>query len=132
MLLQAISILKQLGWEKFSALPRLHAKLEAMRIAWADRDRFYGDPEKVEVPIARLLSADYAKEMADKVNVALENKKPVPLVLDSNNGRGNDQHFSRGQKRKYDRDHVDSWQQLWRACFGGGIRLSARPRDVAI
>ncbi|MEO5803603.1 MAG: gamma-glutamyltransferase [Verrucomicrobiota bacterium] len=88
MLLEAISILKALGWQKLSSLPRLHSKLEVLRIAWADRLRFFGDPEKVKVPMNRLLSLHYIEEMAEKVRVALKENKPVPLELDSINDEG--------------------------------------------
>jgi gamma-glutamyltranspeptidase/glutathione hydrolase len=88
MLLEAISVLKKLEWKKLSALLRLQAKLEAMRIAWSDRERFYGDPEKVKVPVERLLSSRHAEEMAEKVRAALKGKRPVALDLDSSDDAG--------------------------------------------
>ena len=88
MMLEAMSILKTLGWPKFSPLERLHAKLEALRIAWGDRAKYFGDPEKVKVPIDKLLSRNYAGEMAENVRRALNEKKPVPLTLDSSEDEG--------------------------------------------
>lgn len=38
----------------------LHLMVEAKKIAFADRDRYISDPEKVAVPVAHLLSKDYA------------------------------------------------------------------------
>ena len=35
---------------------------EAMKLAFADREHFYGDPNHVEVPLATLLSEDYNAE----------------------------------------------------------------------
>ena len=87
-LLEAASILKELRWEKLSALERLHAKLEALRISWADRNQYFGDPDFIDVPIQLLLSRDYAQEMADKVRAALGKGTPVPLKTDSSTDEG--------------------------------------------
>ncbi len=88
MMLEAISILKSLNWSKLSALPRLHAKLEALRIAWKDRNEFFGDSEKVRVPIEKLLSQNHAEEMAEKIRRALKDQKPVSQKTDSSNDEG--------------------------------------------
>jgi gamma-glutamyltranspeptidase/glutathione hydrolase len=40
----------------------IHTVIEAAKLAFADRERFYGDPRFVEVPLAWLLSKDYAEE----------------------------------------------------------------------
>jgi len=38
----------------------VHTLVECMKLAYADREVFYGDPDVVEVPLATLLSDDYA------------------------------------------------------------------------
>lgn len=38
----------------------IHTLAEALKLALADRDRYYGDPEFVKIPMAELLSKDYA------------------------------------------------------------------------
>jgi gamma-glutamyltranspeptidase/glutathione hydrolase len=40
----------------------VHVVVEAMKLAYADREAYYGDPDFAEVPIDRLLSDDYAAE----------------------------------------------------------------------
>src|SRR5258707_8465634 len=40
----------------------LHAMIEAKKIAWADRAKFYADPEFAKIPLAGLLSKGYATE----------------------------------------------------------------------
>src|SRR5437868_264787 len=40
----------------------LHAMIEAKKIAWADRAKFYADPAFAKIPLAGLLSKEYAAE----------------------------------------------------------------------
>jgi gamma-glutamyltranspeptidase/glutathione hydrolase len=82
--LEALMILKELGWEKRPPDdPRTtHAQLETLRLAWDDRLRFFGDPEKGEVPLKRLLSEEHARESAAKVEKAIAEKKPAPTESD--------------------------------------------------
>jgi gamma-glutamyltranspeptidase / glutathione hydrolase len=40
----------------------IHTVTEAAKLAFADREAWYGDPRQSEVPLAALLSADYAAE----------------------------------------------------------------------
>ncbi len=42
--------------------PYLHYLIEAIKLACADREAFFGDPKYVDVPIAGLLSPEYADE----------------------------------------------------------------------
>ncbi len=88
MFLESISILKALDWKKLPALQRLHAKLEAMRIGWADRLEYFGDPEKIDVPMEKLLSSNHVSAMAEKVRTALKTQQPVALRIDSTEDEG--------------------------------------------
>src|SRR6059058_4241707 len=40
----------------------LHAMIEAKKIAWADRAKFYADPAFAKIPLTKLISKDYAAE----------------------------------------------------------------------
>src|SRR6476646_1603933 len=46
----------------------LHAMIEAKKIAWADRAKFYADPAFAKVPLAGLLSKEYAAERRKLIN----------------------------------------------------------------
>jgi gamma-glutamyltranspeptidase/glutathione hydrolase len=46
----------------------LHTLIELKKLAFADRDRWVADPEKVDVPIARLLDPDYLRARAHLVD----------------------------------------------------------------
>ncbi|NKM18200.1 gamma-glutamyltransferase family protein [Rhizobium laguerreae] len=62
--LQTLSILK--GFDLAAMDPAgadfVHTVVEAMKLAFADREVYYGDPDFSEVPIAHLLSETYAAE----------------------------------------------------------------------
>src|SRR5438105_8330627 len=46
----------------FGSAQALHTMIEAKKIAWADRAKFYADPEFAKIPLAGLLSKEYATE----------------------------------------------------------------------
>ena len=52
----------------------IHACTEAVKLAFSDRHTYYGDPDMVEVPMAGLLSKDFAAERRN----ALDMKKAWP------------------------------------------------------
>lgn len=60
-----------------SSTAELHNKIEAMKLAYADLYRHNGDPRFAEVPVAGLLSGEYAKERAALIDPAKANCTPV-------------------------------------------------------
>lgn len=63
-LAQVINILKgyDLASLEHNGAEHLHLVIEAVKLAFADRERLLGDPRFVEVPVDRLISDDYADE----------------------------------------------------------------------
>ncbi|MDC7784285.1 gamma-glutamyltransferase [Rhodoplanes sp. TEM] len=45
-----------------------HLQIEAMKLAYADRAAFLGDADQVDVPLAKLLSKDYAAELRRSID----------------------------------------------------------------
>ena len=54
-----------IGWHSPAAI---HLAVEAMRRAYADRNFYLGDPDFVEMPLARLLSQAYADSLATTID----------------------------------------------------------------
>ncbi|MDO5620969.1 MAG: gamma-glutamyltransferase [Paracoccus sp. (in: a-proteobacteria)] len=46
----------------------LHLMAEAMKLAYADRSEYLGDPDFVDVPVDALMSKEYAAAMRDKIS----------------------------------------------------------------
>jgi gamma-glutamyltranspeptidase/glutathione hydrolase len=62
--LQVLAILKGVDIAAMDPLGAdfAHTVIEAMKLAFADREAYYGDPEHVEVPLSYLLSEEYNAE----------------------------------------------------------------------
>src|SRR5207248_5343705 len=64
MLLQTLRLLEPLDIAAMDPLGPdfLHTVVEALKLGFADRDTMYGDPDAVHVPLATLLSNEYADQ----------------------------------------------------------------------
>ncbi len=58
--------LKSLGWHHPDAL---HLMVEAMKIAYADRSEYLGDPDFFKVPVQQLISPAYAKQRRQEIRI---------------------------------------------------------------
>ncbi|MBV9503378.1 MAG: gamma-glutamyltransferase family protein [Acidobacteriia bacterium] len=63
-MLEALNILEgfDLPALKLNSAEYIHTLVEALKLAYADRDTYYGDPKFVQVPSERLLSKEYGAE----------------------------------------------------------------------
>jgi gamma-glutamyltranspeptidase / glutathione hydrolase len=60
----------------FGSAPLLHLEAEVMRRAFTDRNRWLGDPDHVEMPLDRLLSRAYARELFAGIDLARATPTP--------------------------------------------------------
>ena len=82
-LLQTLRILEGFDLAAMGAgsADALHTTVEAIKLAYADRDRYYGDPDFVRVPGDVLLSAPYAalrRALIDPKHASLEQRPGDP------------------------------------------------------
>ena len=77
---QTLAIMAQFDLAKigFGSADYCHLLIEAMKLAYADREQYYGDPQHVKVPAGVLLSTDYAKARAKLIDMARANLELRP------------------------------------------------------
>src|SRR5882672_7546619 len=70
-MLQALAILRRFDLRAMGpgSADYLHLLIEATKLAFADREQYYGDPSKVMIPSEVLLSEAYAKARADLIDM---------------------------------------------------------------
>ncbi|MBT5030777.1 MAG: gamma-glutamyltransferase family protein [Proteobacteria bacterium] len=70
MLLQALNILENFDLQAMghNSEDYVHTVIEALKLAYADRDTYYADQDFVSVPAAGLLSKEYARERAAQID----------------------------------------------------------------
>jgi gamma-glutamyltranspeptidase / glutathione hydrolase len=87
-LLETLNILEQFDLKsmKRNSGPYIHTIVEALKLAYADRDSYYGDQAFVESPAEGLLSKEYAKQRALQIDALHASKSYLagnPLPFDS-------------------------------------------------
>ncbi len=77
---QALKILESLDLSKlgYSAPKYIHTVVEALKLSFADRERYYGDPVFVDVPMAGLVSDRYATVRRTLIHDAAWPELPPP------------------------------------------------------
>jgi gamma-glutamyltranspeptidase/glutathione hydrolase len=74
-MIEALNILEgfNLADLKLNSADYIHTLVEALKLAYADRDTYYGDPKFVKIPAERLLSKEYGaerrKEITDRASL---------------------------------------------------------------
>ena len=83
-MLEALNVLEgyDLRAMKHNSADYIHTLTEAMKLGFADRDRYYGDPDFVRVPASELLSKEYAavrRSLIDEKRASLEHRPGDPV-----------------------------------------------------
>src|SRR5689334_9961050 len=78
-MIEALNILEGFDLKKMghNSPEYLHTLIEAVKLAFADRDRFYGDPKFSKIPEETLLSKEYAAErrkLIDPQHASMESR----------------------------------------------------------
>jgi gamma-glutamyltranspeptidase / glutathione hydrolase len=76
--LNILSTVPLSGATPAATVQSLHYYLEATRLAFADRNRYVGDPDQVSVPTRQLTSAGFGAERACLIDPAHAATSPVP------------------------------------------------------
>jgi len=68
--LMALNVLSTLDWPMGTPLSadRLHAQIEAVKVAWSERDRCIADPDRGMADVLVLLSSEHADWMASRLS----------------------------------------------------------------
>ncbi len=64
----------------------IHIVAEAMNLAHIDKHRYVGDPEHLEIPLDKLLSEEYSRAQAERIEPNRALRWPAPGGLEANNG----------------------------------------------
>jgi gamma-glutamyltranspeptidase / glutathione hydrolase len=75
---EALNILENAALSADDPTAALHRYLEASRLAYADRARFVGDSDQVDVPLKELLSKGFGKERSCLIDPEKAAVSPVP------------------------------------------------------
>jgi gamma-glutamyltranspeptidase/glutathione hydrolase len=120
--LQQLNILEgfDLAGLRHNSPEYIHLLIETAKLAFADRERYYGDPDFVEVPLETLLSKDYAdarRKLIDPDVASMELRpgnappsKPVSREGDPGVFKGDTTHL----------DAADRWGNMLAATPSGG------------
>lgn len=83
-MLEALNILEGFDFAGQSASDAdvVHRQVEAIKLAYADRYEFVGDPDRVDVPVSKLLSDDYAANQRERIDPDSAASWPIESGLD--------------------------------------------------
>ena len=97
LLIEMLNMLERfpLGGYGHNSARAIHVMAECMRLAYADRSMYLGDPDFADVPVTRLISKEYARGLSAKIDPerATPSERISPGIPSLREG-GNTTHFS--------------------------------------
>jgi gamma-glutamyltranspeptidase/glutathione hydrolase len=72
--LQQLALLRHFDLETIDSAEYVHTVVECAKLAFADREAFYGDPNFVDVPLKALLSDEYSRARAALLTATANNE----------------------------------------------------------
>ncbi len=85
--LQILNIMENFDVKKmgFASADYVHLFVEAKKIAFEDRARYYADPKFAKVPVKELISKEYAKKRADSLSMNRAARIVMPGKIEAGN-----------------------------------------------
>lgn len=95
-LIQMLNILEQFDLKEmgFHSAESTHVLAETMKLMFADRSVAMGDPDFVEVQVEKIISKEYAKELAAKIDRKTAKEYAPTEGIEAKEYRGCTSHFS--------------------------------------
>lgn len=91
-LLEMLNMLTQQDMSRMDEVDRIHYQVEVMRRAYRDRARWLGDEDFVKMPLQRLLSPAYARQLV--ANIDMKRATPSSRLVDFRTEGHDTTHFS--------------------------------------
>ncbi len=141
-MLQALNILENYDLKAmgYNSARYIHTVYQAMNLAFADRDFYYGDPYFAPAePMEGLLSKDYAKERAKLINTerndpTIKPGDPYPFQKQTNPFRTLLEKWSplppnRGERFNQDAVSQSSWEQFRDSFYSGTTSVETADKE---
>ena len=93
-LLEILNILNGIELAGMTTVQQKHHLVEAMRRAYRDRAEYLGDPDFVNIPLQRLLSQAYARQLRDSINQSRATPSTSLKPVANKQGGFHTSHFS--------------------------------------
>ena len=93
-LVTMLNMLADFPLQELDTATRTHVVIEAMRRAYRDRAAYLGDPDYVDVPVARLISSGHADYLAKSIRLDRATPGSTPPGVPAASGGRDTTHFS--------------------------------------